>query len=224
MSDPTDHPYTEGSSEVAIPDEVIDPRHRGRYRAPLWLTLALATVAVAALGVALASFRETRILQDNLTAFQTEIFASGERAVGTLNATSSGLSVLVDQPLIFTARVDQEVPFSASVPFIRRLDVPIQTSIQINEVIETTIVVAGPFGWDVPVDVTVPIDLVIPVDITVPIEINEVIEVDTTTRLKLDVPVELDLEESGLAALVRQMSSNLTRLADSIPTPGPTPG
>ncbi len=41
---------------------------------------------------------------------------------------------------------------------------------------------------------------------------------DTTTRLDLTVPVAVDLEETGLAELVRQMSGNLERLADTIPT------
>ena len=149
-------------------------------------------------------------MREDWTAFQADIFASGEVAAGTLNATSSGLSLLVDQPFVFVANVDQEVPIVASIPFRRTIEVPINASIPINEIIETTITVGGPFGWDVDVDVTVPLDLIVPVNLTVPIEIDEIIEVDTSTRLQLSVPVELDLEESGLAVLVRQMSNNLT--------------
>ena len=163
---------------------------------------------------------EARDVQDNWTSFQNEIFASGETAISTLNTTSAGLAALVDQPFVFIANVDQEVPIVASVPFNRTIEVPINTSIPINEVVETTITVAGPFGLDIDVDVTVPIDLTVPVNLSVSIEIDEMIEVDTSTRLQLAVPVELDLEESGLAVLVRQMSNNLARLADSIPTAG----
>ena len=102
------------------------------------------------------------------------------------------------------ASVNQDVPIVASVPFSRRLELPINVSIPISEVIETTITVDGPFGFDVPVNVTVPIELDLPVDLTVPIEIDEVIEVNTSTRLDLTVPVAVDLEETGLADLVRQ--------------------
>lgn len=207
--------------EIAIPDEVIEPaERRPAYRAPLWVTVALGTIAVVALGIALASFEASRELRDNWSAFQTEIYTSGELAAGTLNSTSSGLAVLVDQPITFTANVDERIPIVASVPFQRTIDVPIRTSIPITETIETTITVAGPFGWDVDVDVTVPIDMTVPIDINVPIEVDEVIEVDTSTQLQLSVPVELDLQESGLALLVEQMSNNLVRLANAIPTAG----
>jgi len=222
--DATVEPVAEDATvEMVIPDEVIDPepvQTRVSYRAPLWVTLGLATIAIVALGVALAAFQASRELRDNWTAFQTEIFTSGELAAGTLNSTSSGLSLLADQSLSFTANVDQVVPIVVSIPFKRTIEVPIITSILINEVIETTITVAGPFGWDVDVDVTVPLDLAVPVNITVPIEIDEVIEVDTSTRLQLSVPVELDLEETGLAGFIRQMSTNLTRLANAMPTAG----
>lgn len=185
---------------------------------PQWMTLALATIAVIALGVALASFNNARQTRDTLAAFQAEVFTSSEDAADTLRATAAGLASLVGQPVTFTASVNQDVPIVASVPFRRTIDVPIRTSIPINEVIETTITVDGPFGFDVPVDVTVPLDLTIPVDITVPIEIDEVIDVDTATRLVLEVPVVLDLEESGLADLVQQVSDALSRLAASVPT------
>ena len=226
MSEPTTNAETDSfdendhTVEIAIPNDMDDrPDHpAGRYRAPLWVTLGLATVAIVALGIAIAAFSSSRDMRDDWTAFQAEIFASGEVAAGTLNATSSGLSLLVDQPFVFVANVDQQVPIVASIPFRRTIEVPINASIPINEIIETTITVGGPFGWDVDVDVTVPLDLTVPVNLTVPIEIDEIIEVDTSTRLQLSVPVELDLEESGLAVLVRQMSNNLTILANSIPT------
>ena len=226
MSEPTTSAETDSfdendqTVEIAIPTEMNDrpDQPAGRYRAPLWVTLGLATVAIVALGIAIAAFSSFRDMRDDWTAFQADIFASGEVAAGTLNATSSGLLLLVDQPFVFVANVDQEVPIVASIPFRRTIEVPINASIPINEIIETTITVGGPFGWDVDVDVTVPLDLTVPVNLMVPIEIDEIIEVDTSTRLQLSVPVELDLEESGLAVLVRQMSNNLTILANSIPT------
>jgi len=198
--------------------EADDPR--AVRRVPMWLAVALATVAVLALGVALAALSAARDTRAEFEAFQADIFTSGGAAASTLNATASGLAVLVDQPLIFQARVDQDVPIVASVPFSRSLELPINVTIPIREVIETTITVDGPFGFDVPVNVTVPIDLDLPIDLSVPIDIDEVIEVDTSTRLNLDVPVAVDLEETGLAELVRQMSANLMRLADTIPQPG----
>lgn len=205
-------PVEDLSTESPVPG-------RAAASAPLWMVLAMATIAVVALGVALAAFTSARQARDTLATFQDEVLTSGEEAAATLSATSAGLATLVEQPVTFTARVNQDVPIVASVPFQRTIEVPIRTAIPINEVIETTITVDGPFGFDVPVDVTVPLDLTIPVDITVPIQIDEAIDVDTSTRLDLDVPVELDLEESGLADLVRLISANLERLAGTIPTP-----
>ena len=74
----------EATAEIAIPDAVLEPisPRRPAYRAPMWLTLALATVAIVALGVALASFNSSRELRDDWTAFQAEIVSSGEVAAG----------------------------------------------------------------------------------------------------------------------------------------------
>ena len=118
---------------------VVDPEPNGGrdYRAPLWVTGAIAAVALAALVVAVVAVNEARDVQDNWTSFQNEIFASGETAISTLNTTSAGLAALVDQPFVFIANVDQEVPIVASVPFNRTIEVPINTSIPINEVVET---------------------------------------------------------------------------------------
>ena len=210
------------NSEDQSTDKSLDDPSPGRdgYRAPLWFTVVLGFVAVLALAIAVVSFRSTQQLDEEWSAFRAEITASGEQAAGALIATSSGLSLLADQPLVFNAKVDQEVPIVASIPFKREIIVPINTTIPINKVIETTITIAGPFGWDVPVDVTVPIDLEVPVNLSVPISIDEVIEVDTTTHLELTIPVELDLEETGLASLVRLISNNLSAIAESMPTAG----
>ena len=207
---------------MVIQQEVIDPvaGPRRGYRAPMWLTLAVGASAVAALAVALAALNSSGQLREDLTAFQDEIFSSVEQAEGVLNSTSAGLALLVGQPLVFSAVIDEDVPIVASIPFRRRIDIPINITIPINEVIDTTITVSGPFGLNVPVDVSVPIKLTVPINLTVPIEIDEVIEVDTSTHLDLVVAVEIDLEEAGLAAFVRQMSINLTELAKSLPEAG----
>jgi len=177
-------------------------------------------VAVVALGTS-GDLREDLVaLQDDLEVLQGNLKTASEQASGALLAASTGLAVLADQPLTLTVNIAEEIPIQASFPFERELIVPIQTSIPIDETIETTVQVAGPFGLEIPVTIAVPIQLDVPIDLEVPISVSEVIEIDTSTFVELDVPIEFDLEESGIAALARAMSTSLADLASSVQAVG----
>lgn len=185
-----------------------------------WVTIGAIMLAGVSLFVAIGASNASGQLRDDLLAMQTRIDDASDQASGALLAASSGLAVLADQPLTLTVNIAEEIPIQASFPFERELIVPIQTSIPIDETIETTVQVAGPFGLDIPVTIAVPIQLDVPIDLEVPISVSEVIEIDTSTFVELDVPIEFDLEESGLAALVRAMSNSLAELAASVQAVG----
>ena len=96
----------------------------------------------------------------------------------------------------------------------RTFNVPIKTSIPINETFETTIEVQGPFGLTVPVDVTVPVDIDVPVDLEFKLPVNETIPVEANVPVKLDVPISVDVAETELAELADALAAGLESFRD----------
>jgi len=96
----------------------------------------------------------------------------------------------------------------------RTLQVPISTTIPIDEEFDTTITINGPFGIDIPLDITVPIKLDLPIDLDVAIPVNETVPVNTEVPVNLDVPISIDISETELAALAEALAQGLESFRD----------
>ena len=96
----------------------------------------------------------------------------------------------------------------------RTLTVPIQASFPIDQVVETTITIAGPFDTKIPLDVSVPVQLDIPVDLEIPFSINETIPISTRVPVRLSVPIAIEVAETELASLADALGSGLAAFAD----------
>ena len=84
----------------------------------------------------------------------------------------------------------------------------------IDETIDTTIRVKGPFGIDIPLDITVPIALDLPIDLAVAIPINETIPINTSIPVNLSVPIEVQVQGTELATLASSLRQGLLSLRD----------
>jgi hypothetical protein len=141
-------------------------------------------------------------LQDQLAQLAPEVRAG-------LDAAVSGLDSFRSSVIEFDVAVDQKIPVDAQVVLDRTLEVPIQTTFPIDQVVETTISIAGPFDTQIPLDVTVPIQLDIPVDLIVPISISEVVPVSAEVPVRLAIPITVDVGKTELASLADALSEGL---------------
>jgi EmrB/QacA subfamily drug resistance transporter len=132
----------------------------------------------------------------------------------SLDEAISGLGAFKTATLEFDVAIQQSIPINTEFVLDRVLDVPIQTQLPINESFDTTIIIQGPFGVDIPLDVTVPVDVVVPVDLVVPIAVNESIPIDTAIEVDLEVPIEFPVAGTELATLAESLEAGLISLRE----------
>lgn len=185
-----------------------------------WTTLALGFLTLAALAAALVAVNAASNLQDEWSAFQADLNTVTGETADALRLASLQLDALAASTFVFEVDVDETIPVDASIPFSRELTIPVNTAIPINQAIDTTIEVDGPLGLTVPVDVRVPIDLTVPVNLEIPFTVDETIDVSTTTRIRLAVPIEIDVSQTDLAPLATSFSEDLADLAGTIESAG----
>ena len=98
------------------------------------------------------------------------------------------------------------IPIDTEVVIDRTVQVPIKTTIPINQSFDTTIQHRHPARRDArrrhrAVDVDVPIDLM------VDIPINETVPIKDEFPVKLDVPISIDVSETELAELTDSLAA-----------------
>jgi prefoldin subunit 5 len=146
--------------------------------------------------------------QEKLVELQPQISAGVEEAI-------TGLRTFGDSTIEFPVKIDQTIPVETEVVIDRTVEVPIKTTIPINQSFDTTIQVDTPFG-NIPLDVTVPVDVEVPVDLTVDIPINETIPIKDEVPVKLDVPVRIDVSQTELKELTDSIAAGLESLQDML--------
>ena len=157
-------------------------------------------------GVALFSSQAT-LLQGQLAELAPTVQAGLDEAV-------AGLIEFETSTILFNVPINETIPISTEVVLARTLDVPINTILPIDETIDTTIQVNGPFGIDVPLDITVPIVLDLPIDLVVAIPINETVPIDTSIPVNLTVPIEVEVQGTELANLAASLRQGLLSLQE----------
>lgn len=146
-------------------------------------------------------------LQDQLSQLAPEVGSGLDQAV-------AGLDSFRSSTIEFEVRIDEEIPIEAEVVLDRTLMVPIKTTFPIDQVVETTISIAGPFDTQIPLDVTVPVKLDVPVDLEIPFTINEVIPISTDVPVRLTIPIGVDVAETELATLADSLGQGLAAFRD----------
>ncbi|HEX6659558.1 MAG TPA: hypothetical protein VF065_15815, partial [Ilumatobacter sp.] len=146
--------------------------------------------------------------QEKLVELRPQISAGVEEAI-------TGLRTFGDSTIEFPVNIDQTIPVETEVVIDRTVQVPIKTTIPINQSFDTTIQVDTPFG-KIPLDVTVPVDVEVPVDLTVDIPINETVPIKDEIPVKLDVPVKIDVSQTELKELTDSIAAGLESLQDML--------
>ncbi len=144
--------------------------------------------------------------QEQLTELEPQVSAGVEEAI-------SGLREFGDSTISFDVNIDEVIPIQTEIVIERVVEVPIKTTIPINETFDTRISVSTPLG-DIPLDVTVPVDVDVPVDLVVDIPINETVEIDEEFPVQLDVPIAIEVRETELASLTDSLAAGLESLQD----------
>ena len=146
--------------------------------------------------------------QEQLVALQPEISAGVDQAI-------EGLRTFGDSTISFDVSIDEVIPVDTEVVINRTVEVPIKTTIPIDQSFDTTIRIDTPLG-NVPVDVTVPVDVEVPIDLVVDIPIDETVPIRDEFPVQLDVPIAIDVRETELAALTDSLAAGLESLQEML--------
>lgn len=102
-------------------------------------------------------------------------------------------------PLQLPVRFQADVPVQTSIRIQQTLQVPVQTEIPIKKSLDLP--VNTPFGsFTVPV----PIDVKVPVNVQVPVTIDQNIPISATLPVQIDRSIEVDLRSTELGAELRR--------------------
>lgn len=127
------------------------------------------------------------------------------------------LETFEQTPLEFDVKIDQEFPVETEILVNDSLEVPIQTTVPIQQDIETTVML-DPFqsGLEIPTDITVPVDIEIPLDLNVPVVINETVPISTVIPVNLTVPLSIDVKETELGSYLQRLRQGLISLDQAL--------
>jgi hypothetical protein len=148
-----------------------------------------------------------------ITGFQEQLVELAPQVSAGVDEAIAGLREFGDSTISFDVSIDEVIPVRTDVVIDRVVEVPIKTTIPIDESFDTTITIDTPFGG-VPVDVNVPVDVDVPVDLVIDIPINETVEIDEEFPVQLDVPIEIDVRDTELANLTDSLAAGLESLRE----------
>lgn len=154
------------------------------------------------------------LFASQVTGLQEQLSQLAPQVGRGLDEAVAGLDSFRNSTIEFDVPIDEDIAIDAEIVLDRVIDVPIQTSFMIDQVIDTTITIAGPFDTQIPLDVTVPVQLDIPVDLVIPFEINEMIPISAAVPVQLTVPIALDVGETELASLADALGGGLAAFSE----------
>lgn len=151
------------------------------------------------------SAEEARTIAANL---QEQVENTGTLTRFAVTAITEQLAQLVTQTITLTVPINQQVPVATTVQLNETFEVPIQTTVPISTVIDVPLQlgILGEVTLDVPINLAVPIDLVVNVPF------NEEIPINTTVPIVMDIPVLISLKDTPLAAQLAEWQATLGQL------------
>ncbi len=116
-----------------------------------------------------------------------------KQAAGAVAQARAGLSTLAGEPIVAVVQIDQELPFSTTLPLDQSFQVPIDTVYPISTVVETAINIPllGPQKIAVPIKTRFPIQLTIDVPVKMQVPISFTYHLDTEVPVEVAIPTEL---------------------------------
>lgn len=156
------------------------------------------------------------LFASEVTGLQNQLGELAPQVGRGLEEAVAGLESFRSSTISFEVPINENIPLEAEIVLERTLTVPIQTVFRVDETVDTTITIQGPFGTEIPLDVTVPVQLEIPVDLEVPVAVNETIPVAAEVPVRLSVPISVEVEGTELAALADSLGRGLAAFGDLI--------
>ena len=147
-----------------------------------------------------------------ITGFQEQLVELRPRVAAGVDEAIAGLREFGDSTISFDVNIDEVIPVQTDIVIDRVVEVPIKTTIPINETFDTTITIDA-FGG-IPLDVSVPVDVDVPVDLVVDIPINETVAIDEEFPVQLDVPISIEVRDTELANLTDSLAAGLEALQE----------
>jgi hypothetical protein len=192
-------------------------RNLGLVLASMGLVMIGAFVAIFMLFSALNETKDdldrveagSALFASQVTGFQNQLSEIAPNVSAGLDEAITGLETFGSSTLTFTVPIDENIAIGTEVVIDRTVEVPIKTTLPINEEFDTTITVNGPFGIDIPLDITVPVDIDVPIDLQLSIPINETVPIDANVPVKLDVPITVQVSDTELAELAEALAAGL---------------
>ena len=105
--------------------------------------------------------------------------------------------------------INADIPINETVPIRINDDFPLETTVTVS-------VPAGPLG-NIPVKV--PVSTTIPIDKTIEIGIDQTFTLSTTIPVDLQVPIQLSVQNTGLAATLEETRARLILLEAELNRP-----
>jgi hypothetical protein len=154
------------------------------------------------------------LFASEVTGLQNQLSALAPEVGRGLSEAVAGLDAFRSSKLEFDVAIEENLPIETEILLDRTLTVPIMATFPIDQVVETTITIAGPFNTEIPLDVSVPVQLDVPVDLDLEFVIKEIIPVSAEVPVRLAVPIAIDVAETELASLADALGEGLAAFAD----------
>ena len=143
---------------------------------------------------------------EQITELEPQITAGVDEAI-------AGLRDFGTSTIAFDVNIDEVIPVDTEVVIRRTVEVPIKTSIPIDQTFDTTIEIDTPLG-NIPLDVTVPVNVDVPIDLVVDIPIDETVPIQDEFPVQLDVPIAIDVGDTELRNLTDSLATGLESLQE----------
>lgn len=110
---------------------------------------------------------------------------------------------------VVTAQIglSQPVPIQARVPIRKQLNIPIDTTVQIDRTIDVSL------GT---ITVPVPLNLKVPVRANVPVNIDETVDINTTIALDSQIPISIPISDTVVADYLDRLYHSLLILRNEL--------
>ncbi len=131
-----------------------------------------------------------------------------KQAAGAVAQARAGLATLGGEPIVAVVQIDQELPFSTTLPLDQSFKVPINTVYPLSTVVQTSIQIPL-FG---PQEIAVPIKAQIPIQLTLDVPVKMQVPISFTYHLDTEVPVEVAIPTELLTpvdAMLKQAEEGL---------------
>ena len=167
--------------------------------------------------IAVLSLALNIILIWQLLTIQREIQAAarnlGPMLQESLGQTIADLEDFEQSTIEVNVEVNEDFPIRTEIALNETVEVPIELTVPISQVIETTITLdILDTGVEIPVDISVPVDVEIPINNTISVPINRSIPISTTIPLDVNVPIAIEVGETDLVQYIAQVREGLVSL------------